>query len=99
MVYSTPSQYCTDDAKAMNQSSPSTRLAAARVLRGLKPGEVERRTKISRSTLWRAETRGIDSITVGNLAKLCKLYGVSADWIISGEGSEMHLRAATTHKP
>lgn len=72
--------------------TPGTRLASARVRKGLKPHDVVKRASISRATLWRYETRGIDRMSVGNLAALCNLYGVSADWILHGDGT-MHLRS------
>lgn len=63
----------------------ATRLASARVRKGLKPDDVARKTKISRATLWRYETRGVDSATVANFASLCELYEVSADWVLRGD--------------
>jgi len=60
------------------------RLFALRKARGYSLSDVQERADISRVNLWQIE-KGQTAPGATIVAALCRLYGVSADWVLFGE--------------
>jgi transcriptional regulator with XRE-family HTH domain len=63
------------------------RLKHARELKEYSQGDIARKADLSKGAISLAE-RNLTSLTIHNLAALCKVLGVSADYVVFGESVE-----------
>lgn len=71
----------------MDKKQVGLRIKALRTGKGLSQQELANRLKIDRTTLSKIET-GENSLGAGTLLELKRMFSISIDWLLTGEGPE-----------
>ncbi len=70
----------------MNPSSFGARVARLRDLADLERPDAAMLAGLHRNVLYKAETSGLDNPEANTARAVARLFGVSLDWLLTGEG-------------